>query len=30
MRPRMPLDEGSKLGQYEILSSLGTGGMGEV
>ena len=26
----MPLEAGSKLGQYEILSSLGEGGMGEV
>ncbi len=26
----MPLDQGSKLGQYEVLSSLGVGGMGEV
>src|SRR5689334_9935618 len=28
--PRMPLSPGSKLGPYEIQSSLGAGGMGEV
>ena len=26
----MPLDKGSRLGPYEILSALGAGGMGEV
>ena len=26
----MPLDDGSKLGHYEVVSSLGAGGMGEV
>jgi serine/threonine protein kinase len=26
----MPLTTGDKLGPYEILSALGTGGMGEV
>jgi serine/threonine protein kinase len=26
----MPLSAGAKLGRYEILSPIGTGGMGEV
>lgn len=26
----MPLGSGSKIGPYEIVSALGTGGMGEV
>jgi eukaryotic-like serine/threonine-protein kinase len=29
-RPRMALTPGTKLGPYEIQSSLGAGGMGEV
>lgn len=30
MRPPMPLDSGTKLGQYEISDPIGAGGMGEV
>jgi len=28
--PRIPLPRGSRIGPYEVLSTLGTGGMGEV
>jgi len=28
--PSMPLQAGTRVGPYEVLSSLGTGGMGEV
>jgi len=30
MHPRMPLTSGTRLGAYEIQSSIGAGGMGEV